>query len=92
MVEAGDDNILYGEEIAEYAAKLREKSDAFFAQAGQKPLEVYRIEQFEPVIQAEEHHGKFYDGDSYVVLKNKDELAYEIHYWHGKNATAVSTS
>lgn len=66
---------------------MREKAQAFFDQAGKDELEVYRIEQFEPVKQDPEYHGKFYDGDSYVVLK-KQRAAYEIHYWHGKNATS----
>jgi hypothetical protein len=46
MVES---EALYGEQITEYMAKLREKSDAFFAAAGKKPIEVYRIEKFEPI-------------------------------------------
>ena len=52
-------------------------------------MEVYRIEQFEPIKQDPEFHGKFYEGDSYVVLK-KQRAAYDIHYWHGKHCTAVS--
>lgn len=62
---------------------------AFFAQAGQDPMEIYRIEQFEPIKQDPEFHGKFYTGDSYVVLK-KQRNCYEIHYWHGNEATSVS--
>jgi len=86
MVEAG---VIYSEELAEYCAKLKEKAEAFFATAGKAPLEVYRIEKFEPIMQDPEHHGKFYDGDSYVVVK-QNRVDYDIHYWHGKNATSVS--
>lgn len=89
MVEAGD-KVLYSEQLSEYSAKLREKADAFFASAGKAPLEVYRIEKFEPVAQDPDHYGKFYDGDSYVVVK-KNNVDYDIHYWHGRNATSVST-
>jgi hypothetical protein len=46
MVES---DVLYSEQITEYVAKLREKSDAFFAAAGKQPIEVYRIEKFEPI-------------------------------------------
>lgn len=49
---------------------------------------MYRIEKFEPVRQDPEFHGKFYDGDSYVILK-MNEKDYDIHYWHGKNASGV---
>ena len=94
MVEAADDfddGMLYGDDLKDYVNKLREKAEAFFAQAGKDPLEIYRIEQFEPVRQAEETHGKFYQGDSYVVLK-RGRASYDIHYWHGKEATSVSTS
>ena len=92
MVEANndyDDGQLYGEDLANYIAEMRAKAEAFFAQAGKDPLEIYRIEKFEPVRQAPETHGKFYQGDSYVVLSQK-RGNYDIHYWHGKEATAVS--
>lgn len=92
MVEAGNDEYdgaLYGEDLANYIAQMRAKAEAFFASAGKLDLEIYRIEQFEPILQAKETYGKFYKGDSYVVLK-KQRNAYEIHYWHGNEATTVS--
>ena len=88
MVETQLD-VLYGDERDEYIRACRAKADAFFAQAGTENLEVYRIEQFEPIRQPAEHHGKFYDGDSYVVLK-LNEKAWDIHYWHGVDCTSVS--
>ena len=72
--------------------KVAEKAEAFFQQAGKDPIEVYRIEKFEPVKQGAETHGKFYDGDSYVVLKCQNGKEYDIHYWHGVAATVVSNS
>jgi hypothetical protein len=78
--------MLYNEEIDEYCRKLREKSDAFLASCGQHPLEVYRIEDFEPIAVPEKHWGKFYNGDSYVVLK-QNERDYEIHFWDGEKST-----
>jgi hypothetical protein len=47
------DNHLYGEELDAYMQKMRAKADAFFAMAGKKELEVYRIMKFEPVPQLE---------------------------------------
>ena len=86
MVETTTD-ILYGDERDEYMKAMRAKADAFFAAAGKEPLEVYRIEKFEPVKQDPQYHGKFYDGDSYVVLKLNDK-AWDIHYWHGVDCTS----
>ena len=58
MVSASEDHeLMYNEEIVEYMAKMREKSEAFFSQAGTRTLEVYRIMQFTPVLQMEEFHG-----------------------------------
>ncbi len=76
------------EELDIHIKELQAKAGAFLASAGHDPLEVYRIEKFEPIRQEEQYHGKFYDGDSYVVIK-KNEKEYDIHYWHGKNATSV---
>jgi hypothetical protein len=57
------------------------------ASCGKGDLEVYRIEKFVPTLQANETHGRFHEGDSYVVLR-KEEKEYQIHYWHGKECTA----
>ena len=76
------------EELVVHIRELQAKADAFFALAGKDPIEVYRIEKFEPVRQDPQFLGKFYDGDSYVILK-LNEKDYDIHYWHGKNATGV---
>jgi hypothetical protein len=77
------------EELDIHIKELQEKAEAFFAQAGQDTIEVYRIEKFEPVRQDPEFLGKFFDGDSYVILK-QNEKDYDIHYWHGKYASSVS--
>jgi hypothetical protein len=49
---------------------------------------VYRIMQFEPVPQLKEHFGEFFVGDSYVVVKNQMSKLYDIHFWHGNEATS----
>jgi gelsolin len=74
------------EETTQLSLKLVEESKAFMASCGKLPLEVYRIEKFVPTLQPNETYGKFYSGDSYVVLK-KGEKEYDIHYWHGAEAT-----
>ncbi|CAI8611125.1 unnamed protein product [Vicia faba] len=60
--------------------------------AGQKDgLEIWRIENFNPVPIPQSSHGKFFNGDSYVVLKTTTSksgaLRYDIHYWLGKDTS-----
>jgi len=66
---------------------LVEKAQEFFESIAKKPLEVYRIEQLEPKPVPEETYGDFYNGDSYVILKETKNHDYDIHYWHGENAS-----
>lgn len=78
---------LESEELIENQKKLIAEAEAFLKSCGKEALEVYRIEKFVPTPQAKDTYGKFYQGDSYVVLKKGDK-EYDIHYWHGKEATA----
>jgi len=62
--------------------------------AGQKiGLQIWRIEKFKVVHWPEEHYGKFYTGDSYIVLKtfkkdpNSEKLSYDVHFWIGSKST-----
>jgi len=65
--------------------------DPAFAGVGQKAgVEIWRIEKFKPVHYPKSEFGKFYDGDSYIVLKTKERngvLSWDIHFWLGKNTT-----
>lgn len=59
-----------------------------FANAGkQKGLEIWRIENFQPVAYATKDYGKFYSGDSYIVLNtkvdDKGKLSWDVHFWLG---------
>lgn len=66
--------------------------DPAFQGAGQRVgTEIWRIENFQPVLLAKTDHGKFYSGDSYIILqtisgKNGSNL-YDIHYWIGKSTS-----
>ncbi|KAL7745344.1 hypothetical protein ACLKA6_015362 [Drosophila palustris] len=67
-------------------SKFFEKED------GQQPgLTIWEIENFLPNKIEEVVHGKFYEGDCYIVLKTKyDELhtlSWEIFFWIGNEAT-----
>lgn len=71
------------EELDEQIKVLAAKAEEFMKSCGQEELEIYRIEKFVPTKVSPEFHGKFYSGDSYVIVK-KNEKDYDIHYWHGK--------
>ncbi|KAJ0246069.1 Villin-5 [Hirschfeldia incana] len=59
---------------------------------GQKSgIEIWRIENFKPVAVPKESYGKFFTGDSYIVLKTtpsrSGSLHHDIHYWLGKDSS-----
>ncbi|KAL0275577.1 UNVERIFIED_CONTAM: hypothetical protein PYX00_003389 [Menopon gallinae] len=62
-----------------------------FGNAGKKEgIEIWRIENFTPVPVKQSEFGKFYEGDSYLVLKTKNaggKLSWDIHYWIGDKST-----
>ncbi|XP_021893102.1 villin-4-like [Carica papaya] len=66
--------------------------DSAFQGAGQKAgIEIWRIENFRPVAVPKSSHGKFFTGDSYIVLKTtaskSGALRHDIHYWLGKDTS-----
>ncbi|XP_049884120.1 gelsolin-like [Pectinophora gossypiella] len=59
-----------------------------FAEAGSSPgLEIWTIDKFEPVAIEKAMYGKFFNGDSYIILKttgdNTSTLSYDAHFWLG---------
>ncbi|VVA99549.1 unnamed protein product [Arabis nemorensis] len=73
------------------AVSMRDLDPAFQG-AGQKAgIEVWRIESFRPVLAPKSSHGKFFTGDSYIVLKTTalktGALRHDIHYWLGKDTS-----
>ncbi|KAL4587495.1 hypothetical protein LXL04_000366 [Taraxacum kok-saghyz] len=63
-----------------------------FTGAGSRPgLEIWRIENFQPVPLPKSDYGRFYSGDSYVVLQTSPgrggSNAYNIHFWLGKDTS-----
>ncbi|XP_037946730.1 gelsolin-like isoform X1 [Teleopsis dalmanni] len=63
-----------------------------FANAGRAPgLEIWRIENFEPVVYPKNNYGKFFTGDSFIVLntlQNKDKkLSWDVHFWLGSETS-----
>ncbi|TYK01400.1 villin-4-like isoform X4 [Cucumis melo var. makuwa] len=73
------------------AVSMRDLDPAFQG-AGQKAgLEIWRIENFNPVPVPKSSYGKFFTGDSYIVLKTTSlksgTLRHDIHYWLGRDTT-----
>lgn len=62
-----------------------------FEGAGKEPgLLIWRIENFEAVPYPKENYGKFYSGDSYIVLftqKNNNSFSWDIHFWLGSDTS-----
>lgn len=55
-------------------------------------LFIWRIEKYKVVAWPDADYGKFYNGDSYIVLriwqeKNNPALNYDAHFWIGKYST-----
>ncbi|EOY09224.1 Villin 2 isoform 2 [Theobroma cacao] len=66
--------------------------DPAFQGVGQKPgTEIWRIEDFQPVPLPKSDYGKFYMGDSYIVLQTTPSKGgsylYDIHFWMGKDTS-----
>ncbi|CAI0555834.1 unnamed protein product [Linum tenue] len=66
--------------------------DPAFQGAGQKAgLEIWRIENFNPVAIPKASYGKFLMGDSYIILKTtalkSGALRQDIHYWLGRDTS-----
>ncbi|GER52596.1 villin [Striga asiatica] len=66
--------------------------DPAFQGAGQKAgIEIWRIQNFSPVLVPKSSHGKFFTGDSYIILKTtalkNGALNHDIHYWLGKDTS-----
>ncbi|CAK0787263.1 hypothetical protein CVIRNUC_010481 [Coccomyxa viridis] len=70
-------------------------SEDFFGSGKAPGVEVWRIEDFKPVRQPASSLGKFYTGDSYVVLNTRQlggtHLSHEIFFWQGKESTQDET-
>ncbi|KAL8095390.1 hypothetical protein AgCh_036745 [Apium graveolens] len=63
-----------------------------FQGAGQKlGTEIWRIENFLPVALPKSDYGRFYSGDSYIILQTSPgrggAYLYDIHFWLGKDTS-----
>ncbi|XP_050556923.1 gelsolin-like [Spodoptera frugiperda] len=73
-------------------ARSKARVHPAFANAGRVAgVEVWRIQDFDPVAVSAADFGKFYKGDSYIVLKTtadkRNNLSWNIYYWIGSEST-----
>ncbi|KAH9518580.1 hypothetical protein Btru_005701 [Bulinus truncatus] len=89
-----DSNLaLFGSDLEKNIKKASAGTEAAWKGAGTKPgLQVWRIVQFKVTEWPKEDYGKFYSGDSYIVLntykkEGEDQLQYDVHFWIGREST-----
>ncbi|MED6184361.1 Villin-2 [Stylosanthes scabra] len=66
--------------------------DPAFQGVGQRAgTEIWRIENFQPVPLPKSEYGKFYMGDSYIILQTTQgkggNYFYDLHFWLGKDTS-----
>nr|XP_029152029.1 villin-2 isoform X6 [Arachis hypogaea] len=66
--------------------------DPAFQGVGQRVgTEIWRIENFQPVALPKSEYGKFYMGDSYIILQTTQgkggNYYYDLHFWLGKDTS-----
>ncbi|XP_005100380.1 gelsolin-like protein 2 [Aplysia californica] len=84
---------LFGSDLEKNVKKESASMEVAWKGAGQKPgLQVWRIVQFKVTSWPKEDHGKFYSGDSYIILntykeEGGDQLLYDVHFWIGRESS-----
>jgi len=84
---------LFGSDLEKQVKKESASTEEAWKEAGQKAgLQIWRIVDFKVVAVPKENYGKFYDGDSYIILnthktEGSDELLYDLFFWVGKESS-----
>jgi gelsolin len=85
---------LFGSDVEKKVKGDAAKIEPAWIGAGQKVgLQIWRIVSFKVTHWPKEDYGKFFSGDSYIILNtynpkpNGDELAYDVHFWIGSQST-----
>ena len=89
-----DSNLaLFGSDTERQVKKESAQSEPAWKKAGQKPgIQIWRIVKFKVTPWPEDDYGKFFDGDSYIILntykeEGNEQLLYDVHFWIGKYST-----
>ncbi|KAF9418129.1 hypothetical protein HW555_004939 [Spodoptera exigua] len=78
--------------LSDKDARSKARVHPAFANAGRVAgVEVWRIQDFEPVAVSAADFGKFYKGDSYIALRTtadkRNNLSWNIYYWIGSESS-----
>ncbi|CAG2216135.1 GSN [Mytilus edulis] len=89
-----DSNLaLFGSDTEKQVKKESAEHEPAWKKAGLKPgIQIWRIVKFKVTHWQEEDFGKFYDGDSYIILntykeEGNEQLLFDVHFWIGKYST-----
>ncbi|RUS91962.1 hypothetical protein EGW08_000175 [Elysia chlorotica] len=89
-----DSNLaLFGSDLERNVKKASAATEEAWEGAGKSVgIQIWRIEQFKVCHWPKEDYGKFYSGDSYIILKTykegtSEELKFDLHFWIGKEST-----
>ncbi|KAL4219351.1 hypothetical protein ACF0H5_021931 [Mactra antiquata] len=89
-----DSNLaLFGSDTEKDVKKSSAETEQAWKHAGTKVgLQIWRIVNFKVTHWPREDYGKFFDGDSYIILntyteEDSDSFLYDVHFWIGKYST-----
>ncbi|XP_045164149.1 gelsolin-like protein 2 [Mercenaria mercenaria] len=89
-----DSNLaLFGSDTERQVKKESAEQEPAWKNAGQKcGVQIWRIVKFKVTSWPKEDYGKFFNGDSYIILNtykedDTEELLYDVHFWIGKYST-----
>lgn len=89
-----DSNVaLFGSDTDRAVKKAAAETEKAWNRAGSKVgMQIWRIVKFEVKHWPREDYGKFFNGDSYILLntykeQDSDALLYDVHFWIGQYST-----
>jgi gelsolin len=90
-----DSNLaLFGSDVEKQVKKESAAQEPAWKNAGSKVgIQIWRIVNFKVVDWPKEDYGKFFNGDSYIILNTYksnpagEDLDYDLHFWIGSNSS-----
>jgi len=90
-----DSNLaLFGSDTEKQVKKQSAETEPAWKNAGKRVgIQVWRIVNFKVTDWPKEDYGKFFNGDSYIILNtykpnpDSEELAYDLHFWIGSQSS-----
>jgi len=93
-IDLADSNIAgLGSDLDKKIRQAAAQTEPAWTNAGKEVgLQIWRIEKFNVKSWPKDQYGKFYSGDSYILLKtykkkDSDKLNWDVHFWLGEHTT-----